>query len=108
MEDLIVDALAVARLTRLLLRDGITEPLRVPVRRWAGRRPPLVGNLPLDEWLARPAAHPKVAELLDCAWCASVWVAGAVLFARYRTSRAWQAAATVLALSQVAGMLDRE
>lgn len=47
---------AVARLTRLVTSDLITEPLRDRIIRFLG-----TGS--------------KAAYLLSCAWCASVWIA---------------------------------
>lgn len=69
--------LATHRLTRLLVTDEITTPAREALQnraeaRWAtgtGRTPPA------DEWGSR------IAYLLSCPWCASVWVAAAVVAA---------------------------
>lgn len=55
--DLAVVVLATARLTRLVTSDYLTDPPRV----WLQRRLP-----------------EKLAYLLGCPWCASVWVAAPV------------------------------
>ena len=79
----LVDALAVYRLTRLVTRDRITEPLRTRVE--SG-----------PEWLT---------YLLRCGWCASPYLAVGVITARRLVPRAWAPAAGVLACSAVAGLL---
>lgn len=92
MIDEAVDALAVARLTRLLIED------RVPFG--------MVRRAILDRaWeRAEPGGTtPPVAEFLSCPWCASMWVAGGVLVVR--RSRFWRPLALVLAASEVAGLL---
>ena len=83
--DLVVDALAVARLTRLVTTDEVP---------FGAAR-----DLLLDV-----APGSKAATLVSCDWCASMWCAAAVVFARWRWPRAWAVLARVLAGSQVAGM----
>lgn len=53
---------AAARLTQLVTTDSITERPRVAVTEWADRRR---GTRPL-------------AVLINCGWCVSVWVSGAL------------------------------
>jgi hypothetical protein len=84
-----VDALATARLTRLLTQDSITEPFRVRVERAEG-----AGHLPLG-----------AGEFVSCPWCVGVWVSAAVATARRVAPRAWNVAAGVLACAEVAGLL---
>lgn len=57
---LIVYALAVARVTGLIVQDAITEGPRDRLIAWLDDRPHTAGAF--------------VAALLDCPWCASVWV----------------------------------
>lgn len=95
MTDDIIDALAVARITRLLTED------RVPVG-W------LRDRVKREAWKhhdASRATHdePYVVELLECPWCMSVWVALAVLFLRRLPG--WNYLARVLAASYVTGFL---
>lgn len=95
---LAVDALAVYRLTRAAVKDKITER----PRRWAATLP--------DRYegpLAAPA--PLLAYLASCPWCASVWVAAAVVALTVFAPLWWSYAATGLALAAVSGWLsDRE
>lgn len=86
----LVYALAVARLTGLIVADDITAP----ARGW------LIGHLP-----PRPASV-AVEQLLTCFWCTSMWVAAAVVpLAWHWGPRPWLLGpALVLAMSQVTGM----
>lgn len=89
--DLLVDALAVARLTRLVTEDTL---------------PPLEA--------ARSAAYRAVqarhgedwAEGLVCPWCVSVHLAAVALVARRVAPRAWSTVARGLAFSYAAGWLN--
>lgn len=84
--DTAVDALAVARIVRLVQLD------EMPVG--AAR-----------EWALNVFAESKAAELLRCPWCLSPWVAAGVVLARHRWPRSWDVLARILAGSQVAGQL---
>ena len=66
LSDAVVVGLAVARLTTLVTTDEITEPLRRKVDDWARGYP--VGSV-----------RERLAYLVSCSKCTSVWAAGAVL-----------------------------
>jgi hypothetical protein len=83
----LVDTLAVARITRLVVADTITED----VRTWAALRLQVRG-------------HEKVAYLLECPWCAGMWVSLAVALAH--RSAAWKVLRWPLAASYAAGFLS--
>lgn len=86
---IVLAALAVFRLTRLVVADDIT----LRPRTWIVHQ--------LDR-----AGHSKAAELFDCPWCASFWVAIPVTVAAYHLDGAWfDAPAIVLGCSAVAGLL---
>lgn len=85
--DVAVDTLAVYRIVRLLQRDEVW-----PIRE--------TRDLYLDV-----AGGSRWADLADCPWCLSMWVAAAVAFARARWPRAWGVVARILAGSAVAGHL---
>lgn len=84
----VVDALAVFRVTRLIVEDEITADLR-------------------SAWFERhdPAAT-KLGYLVTCPWCTGFWVSAAVVAARAAAPKAWNPVAKVLALSAVAGILQ--
>lgn len=86
---MIVDFLAVYRLTRLAQMDDILEGPRWKVQR-------------------RLVDHPKLLELTTCPWCLSVWIAFGVVFLRRVAPRFWNPIATALAASAVAGIVTTE
>ncbi len=70
---IVVFALAVARVTRFITSDKLSEGPRAKLVDWAWRR-----WRPAVPLTARPVAdEPKPAYLLTCAWCASIYVAAA-------------------------------
>ncbi len=92
IEPFVVDALAVYRITRLVVDDVILDAPRERMFGWLDGRSS-----------ARPS---KVAELLDCSWCVAVWVAFGVVGLRGVLPRAWAPVARGLALSAVAGLIS--
>lgn len=85
--DLVLGALAVHRLTRLVVDDKITEPLRERVTGAGDDEPE------------------GLAYFVTCPWCVSMWVAGGWLALRTIAPRTARALGTVLASSSVAGLL---
>lgn len=125
---LLIVALAVHRLTRLVVSDTITEPFRNRVlSRW-----PSDDSVFTDEWVTETAGEPQtlggadvfyidgtgwmatkphwLGTLVTCAWCASFWVAVLV------TVGLWASGSVTLpvlawwllpfALSSVVGLLE--
>lgn len=89
----IVYALAVARVTNLITGDVITKP----GRDWLFRR------LNPDK-----ESHELLAELVECRWCMSIWVALLLVPAFWVWGGVWpfQLFGLILATSQVTGMLN--
>lgn len=114
MIEFLEDALAVHRLSRLVSSDLITFEVREQFIRECyaarGDRDARTIAPAMDrEWTARalddgPDA-PKLAQLVVCRWCTSIWLAVGVLAARRLFPRAWSPAARLLACSSVAGLL---
>ncbi|MCU1498600.1 MAG: hypothetical protein JWM47_2553 [Acidimicrobiales bacterium] len=108
--DLLVDAFAAYRLTRLATADVISEPFR---RSMVGRA---LGWGPEELAAASPTAQeavdaldhpPKAARLITCRWCAGMWIAGGVVAARQVVPGAWAPVARALAVSSVAVLISR-
>lgn len=106
--DLIVDALATDRLTRLATTDVISEPVRMAILRRTGAEPPPGEDDPTAQEVVESMADPpRLATLVTCRWCAGIWIAAGVSAARTTVPRAWQPVARGLALSSVAVLLAR-
>lgn len=108
MQALIVDALAVARLTRLVTVDRAGRPVRKAIlERAYPVRPRRLRGVPSDDvetWAAMDPERPALAELASCPWCISVWIGAAVCAARIAAPGLWDPVARVLAASHVAGL----
>ena len=89
---LVVYALAVARVTGLVVADTITEPARDRLIGWLDDRPRTLGS--------------AIATLITCPWCASVWIAAvaAPLVWFWGDRPLLIVPALALAFSQLAGM----
>lgn len=85
-------ALAVARMTRLVTQDEITRPLRGMVLRRLNDENPV---------------HLKLAYLLECPWCVSIWVGAAVFsaVAMWPGSVVLWIALSTFAASQITGTI---
>lgn len=84
-------ALAVARVTGLIVSDSITEPARDALIGWLDDRPATLGRF--------------VADLIACPWCAGMWVslAAAPLVWFWGDSPVMLIPALALSFSQVTG-----
>lgn len=97
MLDLLVDAAATYRLTRLVTTDTFPPVKAARVR---------IVN---DHTTTTRNAHgttdepDALAELVQCPHCASFWIAVAVVAARILAPKWWRPLATALAFSAVAG-----
>lgn len=84
---MILQALAIYRLTRLITTDEITAPLREKV------------------WHKHPPESSKVGYLITCNWCSSIYAASALEISRMIAPRTTRRVETILALSAVASLL---
>lgn len=91
---LLLYALAVTRVTGLIVADSITESLRDRALAWLDDRPATLGAY--------------IALLISCFWCTSMWVSifAASLIWLWHDSPVMLIGAIVLAFSQVTGMLS--
>lgn len=98
MSDLVVDALAAARLTRLITTDSF-PPVRM-ARDWFLDK--------VDPGKVRDhegAEPPALAELITCNWCTGMWVAFGVVAARRAVPGLWAPVAEALAVAMVVGQV---
>ena len=115
MTPLLLDALAVFRLTRLITADTILDGPRDALVRRAYLRHPNPKHNPdaPNAWSSKGWAEfarddedaPKVAAGILCRYCVGVWVGFAVVAARRRFPRQWAPIAEALAFSAGAALL---
>lgn len=116
----LIEVLAVHRLTKLVTDDIITIPLRHRVIAWAYLRHGAYdedviygdGSGPNDldamvdaDMVDDPANTPKLAVLVRCRWCASVWVAGVAVAGHALVPAVWLPLAALLAVSSASTLL---
>lgn len=97
---LALDALAVARFTRLVVADTILAPLRA---RLLGQRPATTRSLGGERLLV--VARPRLAEFLSCPWCVSPYLAIAVILTQALAPTVCLYVCAVAAFSLVAGLI---
>lgn len=108
LSDAVEDTAAVFRLTRLLTQDALTDGLRARIAEQGRQRMLSTG----DELVtARRYGQDIVDEggplayLVQCPWCASIWIGAGVAVARRVAPLPWALAARVLTMSAVTGWL---
>jgi hypothetical protein len=104
---LLVDALAVARLTRLVTKDKIADPLREHWIAEAFYATGITAPSPGLDWQQMAVLDPltpKRASFITCPWCTSFWLAAGVVAARRLCPRLWSPVAEALAFSHLAGL----
>ena len=91
---LLVYALAVARVTGLIVEDSITEPAREWALGWLDDRPKTLGAF--------------IAALIQCPWCAGMWVSlvASPMVWFWHASPVMLIPAIALAFSQFTGMIS--
>lgn len=85
---LILDIIAVVRLTKLILEDEITQPLRDLVHK---RFPP----------------NTKLGYLFTCPWCMSIWVGASIFGLRRLSPELATTVSSILTASQITGLSGR-
>ena len=85
--DVVLDALATYRITRLVVEDEITAQLRDML------------------WDRYDPSDTKIGYLVTCPWCVSFWAGLGVVAVRAAAPRQWSAMAQALAFSAAAGIV---
>jgi hypothetical protein len=91
--DVLVNALATHRLSRLVARDPVTSPLRAPFTRLEGTS----GPAELKEQVRGEGAQRILGEVLTCPFCVGMWIATALSAGYVFAPRATRLAASGLA-----------
>lgn len=93
--NLIIDTVAVYRLTKLVNEDKITEPVRDAV---AGKYPPVRSKKTGLKEQSLPV------YLINCPWCVSIWAAGLIFTLRRISPGLTDWLSSILAASAVTGV----
>ena len=100
-------ATATFRLTRLVVDDTITQPIRTAIEIRATVKLRNAASTWLEVDQERPWFWRKMYALTSCHWCVSIWM-GALVVALWHYQRSWfQFVCYVLALSTVSGLGTR-
>jgi hypothetical protein len=86
--DLLVDGLATERITRLVVDDKLTEPIREYI------------------WRNHPPEETKIGYFVTCPWCTSIWAAALVVAGRTVAPKTWDKVAQALAFSMASGVIS--
>jgi len=101
----VVYALAVARLTQLVVADRITDTPRHRISSWAWQR--RLRRVGMREAEGMP--EPYLSYLVQCPWCTSIWIgAVAAPLIYFAGSSPWVfVPALALAFSELSGLMAR-
>jgi hypothetical protein len=91
VQDLVLGALATYKFARLVSKDGVTTPIRVPFAEFEEN----IGSGEVQESPRPERARHVVGELLTCPFCVTPWISTAYvagLALAPRVARAWAAA----------------
>ncbi len=91
MREDIIDALAVHRLTKLVVDDEIARPAREKIFHKFGK-----------------PHESKISYLITCPWCSSMWIGCGVVAVKAVAPKAWRPLAFALALSSVTGLIEEK
>lgn len=103
--DLLVDAGAVYRLTKLVVDDALTQGLRERIVAASQRRLDRSNVTRIYGSDVADAGGP-IAYVVACPWCASIWLGAGVVIARRLFPLPWGLAARGLSMSAVTGWLS--
>ena len=98
--DLLLGAMAVHKLTRIISKEAVASPLRVPFTRFTGK----ANSAELQEEIRVSGSLRSVGELVTCPFCLAPWLSTAYvtgLAAAPRTARAVAAIFSIVFASDV-------
>jgi hypothetical protein len=94
---LLLDLLAIHRLTRLVTRDHLTEPIRDRLHTEI--------SIAATSGLLSAATADRLRYLLGCDWCMSIWVGVVAVTLRAVMPTPWRTLSFILAASTVTGFI---
>lgn len=99
--DLLLLGVATHKLSRIIAKDRVTSPLRVPFTEYVEP----AGQSEVKEKVRGKGMRRGVGDLLTCPWCLSPWVAAGLAFGFVFKPRAARFVAGVFAAATVADFL---
>ncbi len=90
-EDMVTMAVAAHKLSRVMAKDPITSPLRMPFTRFAG----VSGPSELHEEVRASGKEHSVGELISCPFCMAPWMASGLLGGHMFAPNATRAVTTI-------------
>jgi hypothetical protein len=111
---LILDVAACYRLTRLVTKDVLLVNWRDNMIRQAYKATDTPFNtgqvIAPGDWAVLAEGDPdapKLAKLVTCRWCMSIWVAAGILAGRRVAPRSWDAVARMLTIASAGALIAR-
>jgi hypothetical protein len=101
--DIVLLGIATHRISRILTRDRIAAPLRMPFTRYEGK----AGAGELIEHPRGGGLRKALGGLLTCQFCAAPWVAASLAFAHAARPRETKMVASVFSIVTVADFLHQ-
>jgi hypothetical protein len=101
-KDLVLSAVATHKLSRLITKDIVTSPLRVPFTVVRGT----VGPAELEEEVRGQGARKAIGEMITCPFCADLWVATGLMAGLIYFPRSTRLAIDTLAVLAGADLLQ--
>jgi Protein of unknown function (DUF1360) len=92
--DLVLGALAVHKLTRIISKESVASPLRVPFTRFTGD----ANSAELTEEVRASGARRSAGELLTCPFCLAPWLSTSYVVGLAAAPRTTRAAAAIFSL----------
>jgi hypothetical protein len=100
--DLVLGGVATHKISRLLAKDKVTQPLRAPFT----ENPESAGPSEVSEEPAGEGPRLAIGELLSCPYCLDMWVGSALLYGFALAPRITRFVASVFTVHAVADFLQ--
>ena len=92
--DLVIGSMAVHKLARIISKESVASPLRVPFTRFTGK----AGSAELQEEMRATGGLRSLGELVTCPFCLAPWLSSAYIGGLVTAPRAARTVAAVFAM----------
>ena len=94
VSDLVIGSMAVHKIARIVSKESVTSPLRMPFTRFTGE----AASAELQEEMRATGALRSLGELVTCPFCLAPWLASAYVTGLVTAPRAARTVAAVFAM----------